>query len=87
MDDQHPADGIVDGIVEHVRGLINGDALKQGVRDAWDRMTTGGQSQQSAHDKAVADMNAQANAHKNDSANASFIKPDVAATIRKKAAK
>jgi hypothetical protein len=39
------------------------------------------------HDKAIADMNAQTNAHKNDAANQSFIKPDQAAAIRKKAMK
>ncbi len=42
---------------------------------------------QTEHDKAVADMNAQTNAHKNDAANQSFIKPDQAAKIRQKMSK
>lgn len=39
------------------------------------------------HDKAVADMNKKANDDRVAAANASFIKPSVAADIRKKAAK
>lgn len=32
-DDQHPADGLIDAI----RGVFNGDNVKQALRDAWDR--------------------------------------------------
>jgi hypothetical protein len=42
---------------------------------------------QSDHDKAVQQMNADANAHKNDAANQSFLDAAQAAAIRKKAAK
>jgi hypothetical protein len=37
-DDQHPADGMVDGIVNAIKGMFNGDDIKQSVRDAWDRI-------------------------------------------------
>jgi len=77
--------GIASGLADTFHKFITGDTFIQGMKDMWSRHVSS--PAPSDHDKAVAEMNAQANAHKNDAANASFIKPDVAATIRKKAAK
>ena len=81
MEDQHPADGLIDTLVN----TFNGNGFKQTLRDAWDRLH--GTPAPTPHEKAIADMNKQANDQSVQDATKSFIKPDVAANIRKKAAK
>jgi hypothetical protein len=83
MEDQHPADGLL----ETIRDTFNGTGFKQTLRDAWDRLHGASQPAQTDHDKAIQQMNDQANAQRTADATKSFIKPDVAADIRKKAAK
>ena len=82
MDDQN---GIAGGLADTFHKFITGDTFIQGMKDMWAKHVSS--PAPSDHDKAIADMNAQANAHKNDAANQSFIKPDVAASIRAKAKK
>ena len=78
-DNQHPADILAGAFHD----FVNGADFKQGLRDAWDRIS--GPAQPSAHDQAVQQMNNQATAQRTADATKSFIKPDVAASIRAKA--
>ena len=82
MDDQNSA---ADSITKSFHDFINGDAFVQGLKDAWNKHFGSSTPAQGSHEQAMQDMNKQANAHNNDSANQSFIKPDVAAKIRAKA--
>ena len=81
MEDQHPADDLAKSLMD----TITGKGFTQTIRDAWDRHF--GNAAPSDHDKAVADMNKQANDATVQNATKTFIKPDAAAAIRKKAMK
>jgi len=80
MEDQHPADSLL----ETLKSAFNGDGIKQTLREAWDRLHA---SAPSAHDQAIQQMNDQANAQRTQDATKSFITPDAAANIRKKMSK
>jgi len=83
MAEDNSGGGIVSDLANAFHGFINGDAFKQGITDAITRHFGG--SQPSEHDKAIQQMNDQAQQQRVQDANKSFIKPDVAATIRQKA--
>ncbi len=85
MEDQNNG-GVVDSLAHAFHDFINGDSFKQGLKDAWAKHF-GGSASPSDHDKAVQQMTEQNNAAAVQRAQQSFIKPDVAADIRKKAAK
>lgn len=74
-----------DSMAKAFHDFISGDSFIQGMKDAWQKHFGG--APMSDHDKAIADMNKQANDQRVADANKSFIKPSVAADIRKKAAK
>ena len=66
------------------------EPLRQAIHDLVHKFTMHigpPQPSQTDHDKAVQQMNDQAQQQRVQDANKSFIKPDVAADIRKKAAK
>jgi len=77
--------GIAGGLADTFHKFITGDTFIQGMKDMWSKHVSA--PTPSDHDKAIADMNKQANAQRTADATKSFIKPDVAADIRKKAAK
>jgi len=84
MDDQHPADGLL----ETIRDTFNGTGFKQTLRDAWDRLHGAvSPSPQSDHDAAVQQMNNQAQADRVASANKSHLDATQAAAIRARASK
>ena len=68
---EDPGNGIVGQLSNAFHSFISGDSFKQGLKDAWNRHFSSAQPQ-TDHDKAVAEINAQTNAHANDAANASF---------------
>lgn len=83
-DDQHPADGLIDAI----RGIFNGDNIKQSLRDAWDRTVGTALPAASSHapTKPMA-TNYQPNAEQQQQINQERgISPNAAAQIRAKAA-
>ena len=73
--------GAAEPIKQSVHDLVHAIGTHLGL------IPSDSQPSTTAHDKAVADMNAQANAQRTAAATQSFIKPDQAAQIRKKAAK
>lgn len=81
--EDHPADGLL----ETLKNTFNGEGFKQTLRDAWDRLHGDSQPAAGSHDAMVKQMNDQANAQSVQNATKTFIKPDVAAKIRKQAAK
>ena len=82
MADEHPADQLL----ETIKGLFTGDAIKQSIRDAWDR-TTGNSSQPDSKPAQQADagMVAAANQSFRDAANKAALSDAQAAKIRAKA--
>jgi hypothetical protein len=77
--------GIASGIADTFHKFITGDSFIQGMKDMWAKHV--GSPAPSDHDKAVADMNKQANDQRVADANKSFLKPEQAATIRQKMSK
>ena len=78
-DPQHPADGLIDTLVN----TFNGNGFKKTLRDAWDRLH--GTPQPSAHDVAIQQMNKVANDKSVQDANASHVLSEQqAASIRNK---
>jgi len=80
MQDQHPADDLAKTIMD----TITGKGFTQTIRDAWDRHF-GSAAPASDHEKAISDMNKQANDQRANDAMKTFIKPAAADAIRKKA--
>lgn len=77
--------GIASGLADAFHKFITGDSFIQGMKDMWAKHVSA--PEPSEHDKAVQDVNKQMNDQRVQDATKSFIKPDVAASIRKKAAK
>jgi hypothetical protein len=77
--------GVAGTLANAFHDFISGDSFKQGLKDAWAKHFGG--PAPSEHDKAVADMNKQANDQRVADANKSFLKPEQAATIRQKMSK
>jgi hypothetical protein len=84
-DDTHPADDLI----EAVRGIWNGDNIKQAMRDAWDRIvskTTPSESTDTSfHDEML--RNANKSFADQDAADKAKLTPKSAAAIRSKAGK
>ena len=79
MDDNNAPDTLAHAFHD----FISGDSFVQGMKDAWAKHF--GSAPADAHQQAMDAMNKQANDATVQNANKSFIKPDAAAAIRKKA--
>jgi hypothetical protein len=81
-DDNHPADGLIDAI----RGVFNGDNIKQSIRDAWDRTVGNTQQAPAAQTPAQPAPNYQPNAQQQQQISQERgLTPAQAALIRAKA--